>query len=233
MKTYYGVKAGMTQVWTTSGVRLPVTIIKAEPMVVTQVKTTETDGYDAVQVGIGSRREKTITRPVSKHVAKANVLPRTIREIKVSETAEQTVGDHIAADQVVSVGDIVNVSGLTLGKGFAGVMKRWGFKGGPKTHGQSDRWRAPGSIGQGTSPGRIHKGKKMAGHMGEAMFMMKNLQVIKVDLDNQEIWVNGPIPGHRNTVVEVAVIKQGKFEGLREDASAVVAAPETAAESNE
>ena len=233
MKTYYGVKTGMTQVWTTSGVRLPVTIIKAEPMVVTQVKTTETDGYDAVQVGIGSRREKTLTRPVVKHVAKANALPQTMREIRLSEGVEQAVGDQVAVDQVISVGDMVNVSGLTLGKGFAGPMKRWGFKGGPKTHGQSDRWRAPGSIGQGTSPGRIHKGKKMAGRMGEAMFMMKNLQVIKIDSVNQEIWVNGPIPGHRNSIVEVAVIKQGKFEGLREDVAPVVAAPETAAESNE
>jgi len=223
----------MTQVWTTSGVRLPVTIIKAEPMVVTQVKTAETDGYDAVQVGIGTRREKNLTRPVSKHVAKASVLPQAIREIRISETTDQVVGNHISVDQILSVGDMVNVSGLTLGKGFAGVMKRWGFHGGPKTHGQSDRWRAPGSIGQGTSPGRVHKGKKMAGHMGEATFMMKNLQVIKVDSANQEIWVNGPIPGHRNSLVEVAVIKQGKFEGLREDAVAPVAAPETVAESNE
>ncbi len=233
MKTYYGVKTGMTQVWTTSGVRLPATIIKAEPMVVTQVKTAEADGYDAVQVGIGSRREKTLTRPVVKHAAKANILPQTIREIKDTKPAEQAVGDHIAVDQVVSVGDVVNVSGLTLGKGFAGPMKRWGFKGGPKTHGQSDRWRAPGSIGQGTSPGRIHKGKKMAGRMGEAMFMVKNLQVVKVDVANQEIWVSGPIPGHKNSVVEVAVIKQGKFEGLREDVAAVVATPETATENNE
>ncbi len=215
MKTYYGIKTGMTQAWTVSGLRLPVTIIKASPMVVTQVKQSDPDGYTAVQVGIGSRRAKTITNPVAHHLAKANVTPRAIREVRLSET-EGTVGDSITIDQVVKVGDIVKVSGNSKGRGFSGVMKRWGFKGGPKTHGQSDRWRAPGSIGQGTSPGRIHKGKKMAGRYGEEMFTVRNLQIIKIDTANQEVWVSGPIPGARKTVIEIEVTKEGKFEGLRE-----------------
>jgi large subunit ribosomal protein L3 len=234
MKTYYGIKSGMTQAWTVSGLRLPVTIIKASPMTVTQVKQSETDGYSAVQVGIGSRRAITMTKPVAKHVEKANVTPKTIKEVRLTETAESAVGEQITIDQVVKVGDVVKVSGASKGRGFSGVMKRWGFKGGPKTHGQSDRWRAPGSIGQGTSPGRIHKGKKMAGHYGEEMFTIKNLQVIKVDPQTQEVWVNGPIPGATDAVVTIEVTKEGKFEGLREVAPVESASePETTTENKE
>jgi len=232
MKTYFGIKMGMTQAWTTSGLRLPVSIIKAAPMVVTQVKQNATDGYTAVQVGIGTRRAKTMTNPELHHVEKSKATPRTLKEIRLSEPATEAIGDQVTIDQVVKLGDIVKVSGVTIGKGFAGVMKRWGFHGGPKTHGQSDRWRAPGSIGQGTNPGRVRKGKKMAGHDGDFMFTVRNLQIIKIDTANQEVWVNGPIPGARKAVIEIEVTKEGKFEGLREVETLTASVPETTTENN-
>jgi len=201
MKTYYGIKTGMKQVWTKSGLRLPVTTIKTEPMVITQVKTSEKDGYNALQVSLGSRGTK--------------------RELRDSEIVEPAVGNTIKTEDVIQVGDVVLVSGITKGRGFAGVMKRWGFKGGPKTHGQSDRARAPGSIGQGTSPGRVHKQKKMAGHMGQNQFAIENLVVIKVDDAAGEVWVNGPIPGANQELVQIKVTRNGTFEGLIEEVKTV------------
>lgn len=217
MKTYYGTKKGMTQTWTKSGSRLPVTIIKAEPMIATQIKTIDVDGYTAIQVGIGTRPSKNITKPILAHLAKSKASPKVIREIRLDAASELTVGTAITIDQIVKVGDMVKVSSPSRGRGFGGVMQRWSFKGGPKTHGQSDRARAPGSIGQGTSPGRIHKGKKMAGRYGGETYTIKNLQVIKVDTVANEIWLDGPVSGGRNTLVEIEVTKSGaKFEGLRE-----------------
>lgn len=193
MKTFFGYKTGMNQVWTKSGRRLAVTVISAAPMSVTQLKTTENDGYQAIQVNLGKQK----------------------KEIKLTETVENKVGDAISVDQVFQLGDIVKVTGTSKGRGFSGVMKRWGFKGGPKTHGQSDRWRAPGSIGQGTSPGRIHKNKKMAGRYGNETFTVRNLQIVSILPEANQIWVSGPIPGSKTSLVEIEVMKEAKFEGLK------------------
>lgn len=193
MNTFFGYKTGMTQVWTKSGVRLPVTIIQAAPMTVAQVKTQEKDGYQAIQVNLGKHK----------------------KEIRLTQNTDHQVGDTLTLDQVFQVGDMIKVTGASKGRGFSGPMKRWGFKGGPKTHGQSDRWRAPGSIGQGTTPGRIYKGKHMAGRYGGETYTIKNLQVINIVPETNQIWISGPIPGANNSLVKISVIKQGKFEGLR------------------
>jgi large subunit ribosomal protein L3 len=163
-------------------------------MTVTQIKDEEKDGYLALQVDLGKQK----------------------KEIKLTQTAENAVGDAIPVDQVFQLGDIIQVTGVSKGRGFAGVMKRWGFKGGPKTHGQSDRWRAAGSIGQGTSPGRVHKGKKMAGHYGVETITVRNLQVVNILPEANQIWISGPVPGSTNGLVEIKVTKEAKFEGLRE-----------------
>ena len=222
----------MTQAWTKAGLRLPVTIIKAEAMVVTQRKTVEADGYDALQVGIGSRRAKTVSKPLAKHMKNSGVIPLNVREIRESTAEEIVVGNKITVNDVLTLGDIVMVTSTSKGRGFSGVMKRWGFKGGPKTHGQSDRWRAAGSIGQGTSPGRVHKGKKMAGRFGTDTVTIENLQVIKIDDAQNEVWINGPIPGSRNSLVQITVANKGKFDGLF-SAVAEVQAKEDVSESKE
>jgi len=216
MKTYYGIKTGMTQAWTKSGLRLPVTIIKTDPMVVTQVKTAEKDGYAAIQIGIGSRQQSRVNKALKNHLSKAKVAPRSLKEVRENELS-QSVGDQILVNDVIEVGDIVKVTGHSKGRGFSGGMKRWGFKGGPKTHGQSDRARAPGSIGQGTTPGRVYKGKHMAGRYGGETYAIRNLTVVKVDSDLNQVWVNGPIPGTAKDLVTIEIIKKGKFEGLREE----------------
>lgn len=198
----------MTQAWTEDGHRVAVAIVEASPAVVTQVKDLEKDGYTAIQLAIGSRRIKNITKPLQGHLQKAfktentqehkqsltlrdKTLPRFLKEIKTTE--EYKIGDSVAASDVLTAGDIVKVSGVSKGKGFAGGVKRWGFHGGPKTHGQSDRHRAPGSIGQGTTPGRVYKGKKMAGRMGGIGATALNLTVL--DVIGDEIKLSGPIPG--------------------------------------
>lgn len=200
MKTFFGTKTNMTQAWTKSGKRIPVTIVDVAPLTVAQVKTVEVDGYQAIKVDVQTKKTQ-----------------KCQKEILVDNTETIKVGDNISFDQVVTVGDIVQVTGTTKGRGFSGVMKRWGFKGGPKTHGQSDRWRAPGSIGQGTTPGRVHKGKKMAGRYGNETNTVRNLQVVKFDQQNNQVWLSGPIPGANQGLVAINVIKEAKFEGLLQD----------------
>lgn len=180
VNTFWGTKFNQEQTWTESGMRLPVTIIRTLPMTVSQIKTQDKDGYQAIQVSFGGKK----------------------REIRADM-------EGLVKDQIVSVGDVfkagdrVKVTGISRGRGFMGVVKRWGFAGGPKTHGQSDRHRAPGSIGQGTDPGRVHKGKKMAGRMGGQRVTVRGLQIFKVDPENQELWVRGVIPGNKGGLVEV------------------------------
>jgi len=150
--------------------RFPVTWIKVGPCVVTNVKNIEKDGYIAVQLGAGSKKSKSLTKPLQNHlknVIKDKEAPRYLKEIRVESDTELKVGDLIKVGDVLKSGDVVAITGISKGKGFAGVVKRWGFHGGPKTHGQSDRERAPGSIGQRTTPGRVYKGKKMGGRMGK------------------------------------------------------------------
>lgn len=181
VNTFWGTKLNQEQTWTESGMRLPVTIIRTLPMTVSQIKTQDKDGYQAIQVSFGGKK----------------------REIRGENLDEIKVNEVIEAQAVLKPGDKVKVTGTSRGRGFMGVVKRWGFAGGPKTHGQSDRHRAPGSIGQGTDPGRVHKGKKMAGRMGGRQVTVRGLRVVKVGPENQELWVTGVIPGNKGGLVEV------------------------------
>lgn len=198
VNTMLGTKIKMEQAFV-GNARVPVTIISAAPNVITQIKNMDTDGYIAVQLGFGTKKIKNTPKPEQGHlkgVTKKNMTPRFLREVRVDGTGDFKVGDKISLSDVFVEGDRVAVTGTSKGKGFAGVVKRWGFAGGPKTHGQSDRPRSPGSIGMGgTTPGRVQKGKKMAGRMGNERVTVKNLKVVSVDLKKSEIRLSGPVPG--------------------------------------
>jgi large subunit ribosomal protein L3 len=195
----YGRKVGMTQVFEENGDAVPVTVIETAANVVVQVKTQDNDGYDAIQVGIGER--KRLNSPQKGH-AKGLGNFKHLREVKVDDVANWEVGQKLACD-IFEVGDLVDVTGPTEGRGFAGVVKRHGFRGGPKTHGQSDRLRAPGSIGAGTSPGKVIKGLKMAGHMGTLSATVKSLRVVRVDAARGVLFVRGAVPGNEGALVKV------------------------------
>ena len=195
--TLLGTKGRMDQIFV-DGVRHPVTRVKAGPCVVTQIFE------GRVQLGLGERKLKNTTKPMQGHfknVIKDNKAPRYTREVKTDETL--AVGSEIKASDIFLANDTISVSGISKGKGFAGVVKRWGFAGGPKTHGQSDRQRAPGSIGQGTTPGRVLKGKHMAGRMGNEAKTIKNLKILVVDSETNEILISGPIPGPLGSLVVI------------------------------
>ncbi|MFC1653630.1 50S ribosomal protein L3 [Patescibacteria group bacterium] len=220
---YITTKKQMTQAWNEDGKRIAVSVLKADPVVVTQVKTKEKDSYQAVKVGLGTQKESRINKPQLDYYKKKNLknFPKWTRELKTESSNEHKIGDTVSADQVLKEGDVVNAQGITKGRGFTGGMKRWGFHGGPRTHGQSDRARAIGSIGQGTDPGRVHKGKKMPGHYGNATKTVTNLVVVKVDLENNEIWVSGPVPGHINAKVMLTKVGEKKkfvaLKGIKEE----------------
>jgi large subunit ribosomal protein L3 len=187
-----GRKAGMTRVFEEGHGMIAVSVIQAGPCFVTQVKTAETDGYNAVQIGYEESRK--ISKGERGHLQKNGVPAlRHLKEIRTPET-DAKVGDRIDVS-AFSVGDRIDVIGTSKGKGFAGVIKRHGFSGGPKTHGQSDRHRAPGSIGSGTTPGRVLKGLRMAGHMGDERVTVKNLRVVRVDPERNLLVVEGAVPG--------------------------------------
>ena len=190
----------MTQIFTEAGEFIPVTVIEATPNVVLQVKTVETDGYEAVQVGFDDKREVLSNKPAKGHVAKANTAPkRFIREFKNIEGLE--VGSEITVD-TFEAGDVVDVTGTSKGKGFQGVVKRHGFGGVmQQTHGQHNRLRAPGSIGAGSDPSRVFKGLRMAGRMGGEQVTVQNLQVLKVDKEQNLLIVKGAVPGAKNSYV--------------------------------
>ncbi len=190
----------------------PVTWVKVDPCVVTQIKHEEKDGYIAVQLGVGSKSTKNISKPLQNHlknVAKDKKLPRYLREIKVTQESELKVGDEVKMGDVLKKGDIVAITGISKGKGFAGGVRRWGFAGGPKTHGQSDRERAPGSIGQRTTPGRIYKGKKMAGRMGSDKVTVKNVIIVDSDEKNNLVAITGAVPGAPGALVFIKKIGEG------------------------
>lgn len=192
----------MTRLFDETGKKIVVTIIEAGPCYVTEVKTTKKHGYDAVQLGFDQKREKVTTKPILGHLKKAKAKPlRILKEFKTynSESLPK-LGEEIKVD-IFSTGDKVTVTGISKGKGFAGVVKRHGFGGGPKSHGQSDRLRAPGSIGQSSSPSRVIKGIKMPGRMGDKKVTIRNLKVMKVDSDNNLMLVQGPVPGHIKSYV--------------------------------
>ena len=192
-----GRKAGMSRLFTEDGKSIPVTLIEATPNRITQIKTTDTDGYSAVQVTVGVRRAALVNKPEAGHLAKAKVeAGRGLWEFRVADEiiGDFNVGGEIKAD-IFEVGQIVDVQGVTKGKGFQGTIKRWNFKMGDATHGNSLSHRAPGSIGQRQTPGRVFPGKKMAGHMGHVTQTTQNLQVVKVDAERGLIAVRGAIPG--------------------------------------
>ncbi|TQM13151.1 LSU ribosomal protein L3P [Pseudoxanthomonas sp. 3HH-4] len=192
-----GRKAGMTRVFTEDGKSIPVTLIEATPNRITQIKTPEADGYSAVQVAVGTRRASLITKPVAGHLAKAKVeAGRGLWELRVEadKLGDFAVGGEIKAD-IFEVGQIVDVQGVTKGKGFQGTIKRWNFRMGDATHGNSLSHRAPGSLGQRQTPGRVFPGKKMSGHMGAVQQSTQNLEVVRVDAERGLIAVRGAVPG--------------------------------------
>ncbi|MCH8296827.1 MAG: 50S ribosomal protein L3 [Chloroflexi bacterium] len=199
LQGFLGKKIGMTQIFREDGRVVPVTVIEAGPCVVTQVKTKETDGYEAVQLGFGEVKRR--NKPLSGHL-KDSRLCRFLREVTADNTSEFEVGQTISVD-IFQAGEKVDIIGRSKGRGFAGVMKRWGFKGGPKTHGQSDRARAPGSIGGGTTPGKVYKGLKMAGHMGNRRITVKGLEIVEVDAERNLLLIKGGIPGATNSLVQI------------------------------
>jgi large subunit ribosomal protein L3 len=203
MNGLLGKKIGMTRIFDETGKDIPVTVIQAGPCYITQIKTKETDGYRAVQLGFDEKKEKNITKPQAGHFKSSGVSPlRWLKEFPVRENLELKPGDVQTVD-VFNQGEIVKVSGLSKGKGFTGVVKRWGFRGGPKTHGQSDRLRAPGSVGQSSSPSRVFKGIKMGGRKGGKRISVLGLKVIKVDPENNLLFVKGSVPGARNSYLEI------------------------------
>ena len=209
-------KIKMTQTWDKNGKRMPITVLKAEPARVIQIKTQEKDGYRAVKLGYGRKKLTKSNKPVNGQLKnlKLDYAPKYFQEALFSGEDNLMPGEAIEIDKVLKPGDVVSIQGVSKGRGFSGVMKRWGFRGGPKTHGQSDRARAPGSIGQGTDPGRVHKGKKMAGHYGVETITIKNLMVVKVA--ESELWIKGAVPGAINGRVTISKKGEGKFPGLME-----------------
>lgn len=199
INTILGTKLDTSQKFTKDGKRIPVTRILAGPCPVVQTKTPQKDGYNAIQLGWGEKKLTKIGKPLKGHFkgAKLKLAPRFLKEIKVEEKSKFKVGDFIKISDVLKPGDRVDVAGVSKGKGFTGVMKRWGFAGGPATHGQSDRARAPGSIGQTTTPGRVFPGKKMAGRAGGGRVTIKNLTVMDIDEDKNLLLVKGLVPGPR------------------------------------
>jgi large subunit ribosomal protein L3 len=193
-----GRKCGMTRVFTEAGESVPVTLIEATPNRITQVKTVETDGYTAIQVTAGTKRAALVTKPLAGHYAKAKVeAGRGLWEFRVDakDIGGYTVGGELKADEVFKVGQKIDVAGVTKGKGFQGTIKRWNFTMGDATHGNSLSHRAPGSIGQRQTPGRVFPGKKMSGHMGASRQSMMNLEVVKIDAEKHLIAVRGAVPG--------------------------------------
>lgn len=199
-----GKKIGMTSIFDDAGHVIPCTVIEAGPCFVTQVKTMERDGYVAVQLGFDAKKERRATKPEIGHAAKAGVKPvRLIREFLANGAAEFQPGQEIKVDTVFSKGDVVKVVGTSKGRGFQGVVKRHHFGGGFRTHGQSDRERAPGSIGSSSYPSRVFKGMRMAGRMGGERVTVRNLKVVGVIPDSNLLLVKGSVPGAINGYLEI------------------------------
>lgn len=201
MKGLLGKKVGMTQIFTEHGEVIPVTVVEAGPVVVTQIKTAEKDGYTAIQVGFEDAKEKALNKPQKGHLAAANTLKKHLKEFRVDSVEGYTVGQEIKAD-LFAAGELIDVTGISKGKGFQGPMKRHGQSRGPETHG-SRYHRRPGSMGACSYPGRVFKNKKLAGHMGSVKVTVQNLEVVRVDADKNFILVKGAIPGAKGSVVTI------------------------------
>jgi large subunit ribosomal protein L3 len=237
IQTLIGKKIDQSQTFLENGKRISVTEVSVADNVVVQVKTPEKDNYTAVQLGVGSKKKP--IRALAGHSKKAGLetVPTLIREVAwVGDEELPKSGDAITVEAVFKAGDIVKVTGTSKGKGFAGGVKRYNFRGGPKTHGQSDRHRAPGSIGQGTTPGRVYKGKKMAGHMGVDTVTITNLVIVDVDPENKKLYVLGLVPGNKKAAV--LITKTGEHKKfvrllsvkLKEDEEAKIEAEKLAKE---
>jgi large subunit ribosomal protein L3 len=204
MKGLLGKKLGMTNVFDDKGNSISVTVIEAGPCPITAIKTKERDGYDALQVGFGQKPERVINKPLRGQFAKAGVKPaELLGEFEGFEIGSYKLGDVISVDKVFVVGDKVSVTGTSKGKGFQGVVKRHHFGGGPVTHGQSDKLRAPGSVGSSSYPSRSFKGLRMAGRMGGKRSTIKNLKVVRLIPDSNLILVEGSVPGPTNGYVQI------------------------------
>lgn len=232
LSTIIGKKIEQTQAFLEDGTRVPLTRVFVGDNSISQIKTSEKEGYMAVQLTFGKRNK--ISKPLTGHLKKAGLknTPRFLREIRVDDVAGFENGTVITPEEVLTAGDKVDVVGVSKGKGFAGAVKRWGFHGGPKTHGQSDRHRAPGSIGQGTTPGRVYKGKKMAGRMGSDRVTIKNLEI--ADVKEGEILIKGLIPGPKNGLVMITKIGENKkfkpLFSIAEETTEEIVEPETIVE---
>lgn len=199
-----GKKIGMTSIYDDSGKMIPCTVIETGPCVVTQVKTQEVDGYEAIQLGFAEKKEKNTPQPLRGHFAKAKTTPKRKVVEFIDFANEVKLGDVLTVDNIFADGDFVDVVGVSKGKGFQGVVKRHGFGGvGQSTHGQHNRARHPGSIGAGSTPSRVFKGMRMAGRMGGKRTMVMNLRVVRVDAEKNLMLVKGAIPGHKNSLVIV------------------------------
>lgn len=203
MRALLAKKVGMTRIFAENGSAYAVTLLDASPNIIVQVKTKDNDGYEAVQVGYGSRRAKTVNKPMLGHLKKANQQPfAKVGEIAVETLEGVAVGQEVKAD-IFKVGEIVDIIGVSKGLGFQGVIRRHNFGGGPVTHGQSDRLRAPGSVGASSYPSRTFKGQRMAGRMGGDRVTVRNMKILLVDMEHNVIGVEGAVPGKNNSFVKI------------------------------
>lgn len=203
MEGIVGKKIGMTRVFNQEGQAIAVTVIEAGPCPVVQVKTKEREGYDAIQLGFGEKRRKLFTQPLLGHFTRAKVEPkRILKEMRTENSDKFKTGQELKVD-LFSVGEKVSVTGISKGLGFQGVVRRYKFRGGPKTHGQSDRLRAPGSIGGSSYPSRVFKGQRMPGRMGGEKLTIKNLEVVGVDAEKNLLLLKGAVPGKRNSYLTI------------------------------
>ena len=207
MKGILGKKIGMTQVFTEECLVIPVTVVEAGPVAVTQIKTLENDGYEAIQVGYVDAKEKALNKPQKGHLAKAGVLKRHLKEFRVDTVEGYEVGQEIKAD-LFTAGEKIDVTGISKGKGFQGPIKRHGQSRGPESHG-SRYHRRPGSMGACSYPGRVFKNKKLAGHMGSVKITIQNLEVVRVDAEKNLLLIKGAIPGAKGSVVTVKAAIKG------------------------
>ena len=210
MKSIMGKKIGMTQIFDENGVMIPVTVVEAGPVVVTQIKTEETDGYNAIQVGFGEVKEKHVNKPMKGHFAKAGVaLKKHVKELRPEDGVENySLAQEIKVD-IFEVGEKIDVTGISKGKGFQGSIKRHGQSRGPETHG-SHYHRAPGSMGSASDPSKVRKGKKLPGHMGHTRVTIQNLEVARVDAEKNLILIKGAIPGPKKGLVVIKTAVKGQ-----------------------
>ncbi len=238
LNTIFATKMEMSQAWSEDGKRLPITKLKVTDNCILSRKKTQ-DQQTTLEIGYGQKKLKNVAKPLREKLKKSGFSfgVKQVRGVKLlnedNTASTLEAGQILALDQILSVGDVVAVQGLTKGRGFAGAVKRYGFHGGPKTHGQSDRTRAVGSIGSGTTPGRIWKGKRMPGRYGCDTKTVAGLVVVYIDSANNEVWVNGPVPGFKTSTVKISKTGTNKkiklnlsLLGLAQSQPAVVAAPE-------